>query len=197
MWTEFDPARPDLYPARDAFFGELTANLLKAPLALLALWLVTLLPWFPRLTFDQNLGIVVLGTAFLCTAGFAARRFFEVRAGRSAPGGFGYAVVPALFEPAAGFLGGHIVTRSMSGAWAATLAYAVVALVFFVWLKPWQEGRTRAEDAAKMTEFKAMTQAHFADDLEKKRAESKRLGRAYWGKQLARQRRREARRRRG
>ncbi|MBD5380662.1 MAG: hypothetical protein HDR73_01995 [Clavibacter sp.] len=149
-----------------AMSGHLLFGVLKAPGVLLALWLLTTF-FFDA---DVSFGGMVAGVAAATIAAGLVEVLVEDRFSRarrlSSPGGWDFALVPALAALPPIVLLGWSVTGALAGGLALAGAWALVEAVEIAWLRPWEPGMTQAEHDAKWVELQEMTKETFADDVE-------------------------------
>ncbi|MBF4625620.1 hypothetical protein [Clavibacter sp. VKM Ac-2872] len=149
-----------------ALSGHLMFGVLKAPGVLLALWLLTTFCLDARVSFgDMVVGVAAATVAAALVEVLVEDRFSRVRR-LSSPGGWDFALVPALAAMPMVVLLGWLLSGALIVGLALAAAWALVEAVEIAWLRPWEPGMTQAEHDAKWVELKKMTKDTFADDVE-------------------------------
>jgi hypothetical protein len=149
-----------------ALSGHLAFGALKAPCVLVSLWLLTLFPFVPDLSFGDLIASVAAATVAAAVVEVLVEERFSRARRLSSPGGWDFAVLPALTALPVVFLLGWLVGGVPAAGVVLGTAWALIEAVEIAWLRPWEPGMTQDEFDGKYVELKRMTRETFAPDVE-------------------------------
>ena len=155
--------------------GHLMLAVIKVPVAVVLMWVASLLGW----TRSFPLGSLIVAVVSTAIVGeilaTVIERPFVIKRRLSAPGGWGYALSPLFAQAVTGMATGILMFRSLKESIVLTVAYILTTVVEISLTRSWVPGDTQSQVDAKWEKTKDMTHKIFEEDIKeiKKRSAEK------------------------
>jgi hypothetical protein len=146
------------------YLGAVTLAIIKVPLSVLLAWVtVQILDPDGAAAFDL-MNAALWSTAIGIPLDLIAARPFILRGRSTAPGGWGFAIVPWATFTATALVISHALLQPIPGIILGS-ALGIVEATQVACLREWKTGTTDEEERQRWKDFKELTRATFADDI--------------------------------